>query len=76
MRWNRAGVLPYVSDPAAGNDADLEIDEEDSAPAIPKSVVVDDRFDWEDDRLRARQWTRPSSTRPRQGLHDAPPRGA
>jgi isoamylase len=50
VRWNRASVLPYGSDPAAGNDADLEIDEEDSAPAIPKSVVIDDRFEWEDDR--------------------------
>jgi isoamylase len=50
VRWNRGNVLPYVSDPSAGDDADLEIDEEDSAQAIPKSVVIDDRFDWEDDR--------------------------
>jgi isoamylase len=50
VRWQRASVLPYVPDPAAGDDADLEIDEEDSAVAIPKCVVVDDRFEWEDDR--------------------------
>jgi isoamylase len=50
VRWNRANVLPYVPQPDAGDDADLERDDEDSAIAIPKSVVVDDRFDWEGDR--------------------------
>jgi isoamylase len=50
VRWNRANVLPYVPTPDAGDDADLERDEEDDAVAIPKSVVVDDRFDWEGDR--------------------------
>ena len=50
IRWNDANVLPYVPEPEAGDDADLEPDDEDSAVAIPKSVVVDDRFDWEDDR--------------------------
>ena len=39
---------------AAGEDADLTIDETDSAPAIPKSVVIDPAFDWEDD-----DWVRP-----------------
>jgi isoamylase len=48
--WSRANVLPYVPEPDAGDDADLEPDDEDSAVAIPKSVVVDDRFDWEGDR--------------------------
>src|SRR3954468_6085883 len=51
VRWKRANVLPYVPEPEAGDDADLEPDDEDSAVAIPKSVVVDDRFDWEDDVL-------------------------
>ena len=47
VRWNRANVLPYAG---TGDDADLEMDEEDSAIAIPKSVVIDPHFDWEDDR--------------------------
>jgi glycogen operon protein len=50
VRWNRANVLPYVPTAGAGDDADLEMDDEDSAIAIPKSVVIDDRFDWEGDR--------------------------
>ncbi len=41
---NAASTLPYVP---GGDDADLEIDDEDDAPAIPKAVVVDNRFDWE-----------------------------
>ncbi len=51
VRWNRANVLPYVPDVEAGDDADLVRDDEDSAVAIPKSVVIDDRFDWQGDRL-------------------------
>jgi isoamylase len=50
--WDAANVLPYV--PTGSADADLTIDETDSAPAIPKSVVVDPSFDWEDD-----EWVRP-----------------
>jgi isoamylase len=51
IRWDRANVLPYIPDAEAGEDADLEPDyDEDSAVAIPKCVVVDDRFDWQDDR--------------------------
>jgi len=50
VRWNRANVLPYVPTEGAGDDADLELDDEDSAIAIPKSVVVDPHFDWEGDR--------------------------
>ena len=42
-----ASVLPYVP---GGPDADLELDHEDSAPAVPKGVVVDPGFDWEGDR--------------------------
>ena len=41
VRWDAANVLPYV--PSAGEDADFTIDESDSAPAIPKSVVVTQR---------------------------------
>jgi glycogen operon protein len=43
-----ANVLPYV--PTGEEDADLELDDEDDAPAIPKSVVIDDAFLWEGDR--------------------------
>jgi isoamylase len=50
--WDAANVLPYV--PTGADDADLTIDETDSAAAIPKSVVVDPSFDWEDD-----EWIRP-----------------
>ncbi len=46
--FGAANVLPY--EPGDAPDADLEIGNEDSADAIPKSVVVDPRFDWEDDR--------------------------
>ena len=44
--WDAGNVLPYVPN---GGDADLEADDEDDADAIPKSVVVDPRFDWEGD---------------------------
>ena len=43
-----ANVLPYVATGEA--DADLESDDEDDAPAMPKSVVIDDAFFWEGDR--------------------------
>jgi glycogen operon protein len=43
-----ANVLPYVPD--GTEEADLEIDDEDDAPAVPKSVVIDGAFDWEGDR--------------------------
>jgi isoamylase len=45
--WDAANALPYV--PSTDDDADLHIDETDSAPAIPKSVVIDPSFDWQDD---------------------------
>ena len=46
--WGRdANVFPYV--PTGADDADLELDDEDDAEAVPKSVVIDDSFDWEDD---------------------------
>jgi pullulanase/glycogen debranching enzyme len=43
--WNQP-IFPYKFD---GNE-DLGIDDRDSAPGMPKSVVVDSRFDWEQDR--------------------------
>ncbi|HYZ29878.1 MAG TPA: glycogen debranching protein GlgX, partial [Thermoleophilaceae bacterium] len=48
VRWNEGNVLPYV--PNGADDADLEADDEDDAYAVPKSVVIDSYFDWEDDR--------------------------
>ncbi len=44
-----ANVLPYI--PTGEEDADLEPDDEDDAAAMPKSVVIDDAFLWEGDRL-------------------------
>ena len=52
VQWDAANTLPYL--PSGDADADLTIDESDSAPAIPKSLVVDSTFDWEDD-----DWVRP-----------------
>jgi glycogen operon protein len=46
--WTReAGVLPYVPD--GSEDADLTPDGADDAAAMPKSVVIDDAFPWEED---------------------------
>ncbi len=56
--WHAANALPYV--PRTGEaleTADLEPDPEDSAPAIPKSVVVDPDFDWQGDRRPDRPWS-------------------
>ena len=55
IRWEEANVLPYVPDPG-DEDADLESDDEDSAPAIPRCVVIDHTFDWQDDRPPRRSW--------------------
>jgi len=55
IRWEDANVLPYVPD-VANADADLELDDEDSAPAMPRSVVIDHHFDWQDDRPPRRSW--------------------
>ncbi|HSC90093.1 MAG TPA: glycogen debranching protein GlgX [Gaiellaceae bacterium] len=54
IRWARGNTLPYV--PAGGADADLQLDDEDDADAIPKSVVVDEHFDWQDDRPPETPW--------------------
>ncbi len=48
IQWGPA-VLPY----APGSDGEA-INEEDSAPFMPRSIVVDPRFDWGDDALRRR----------------------
>ncbi|MCW2957463.1 MAG: glycogen debranching enzyme GlgX [Solirubrobacterales bacterium] len=55
--FDAASVLPYVPDPDAPDDADLEPDDEDSAPAMPKCLVVDPSFDWEGDRPLQLPWT-------------------
>jgi glycogen operon protein len=55
VQWEKANTLPYVPDPE-NPDADLEMDEEDSAPAIPKSLVLDTGFDWEGDRPPNHAW--------------------
>ncbi|HEY2355738.1 MAG TPA: alpha-amylase family glycosyl hydrolase, partial [Gaiellaceae bacterium] len=47
IAWDVANTLPYV--PTGAEDADLEFDDEDDADAIPKCIVVDPHFDWEDD---------------------------
>jgi len=54
VRWQRAPTLPYVAD--GSDEADLHPDGTDSAPAIPKSVVVDEGFDWEGDRPPRTPW--------------------
>ncbi|MBA3476365.1 MAG: glycogen debranching protein GlgX [Actinobacteria bacterium] len=51
--WNLGNTLPYVPD---GEDSDLERDDEDDAEAIPKSVVIDEFFDWQDDAPPERPW--------------------
>ncbi|MBV9366183.1 MAG: glycogen debranching protein GlgX, partial [Solirubrobacterales bacterium] len=43
--------------PGGGDDADLEIDDSDDEPAIPKSVVVDPGFDWDGDRVLGRRYS-------------------
>jgi isoamylase len=52
--WDAGNALPYV--PGAAEDADLHMDVEDDARAIPKCVVVDPGFDWENDRPPAHPW--------------------
>jgi isoamylase len=45
MRWNPAVYGYRFDDPAA----DLSRNDDDSAPFVPRSVVVDTRFEWGDD---------------------------
>jgi glycogen operon protein len=44
--WSQA-IFPYVF---GGEDPDLKLDDRDSAPGVPKSIVVNPYFDWEQDR--------------------------
>jgi isoamylase len=53
VRWDTGSVFPYVP---GGEDADLFPDDEDDADAIPKCVVVDPHFDWEDDAKPETPW--------------------
>ena len=53
VRWDFANVLPYVP---GDEDADLERDDEDDAEAIPKGIVIDERFDWEGDKQLQTPW--------------------
>ena len=48
--WDRGRTLAY----ADGDD--LVIDASDDAAAIPKSVVIDESFEWEGDQLLRRPW--------------------
>jgi glycogen operon protein len=55
VRWEAANVFPYVAD---GTDtADLEPDDEDSADAVPRSVIVDPSFEWDGDRRPETPWS-------------------
>jgi isoamylase len=55
IEWDKANALPYA--PSLDEDADLEPDGEDDAAAIPKCVVIDPAFDWEDDAPPAHPWS-------------------
>ena len=48
IAFEKGNVHPYV--PTGGEDDDLTPDDSDDAAAIPKCVVIDPRFDWQDDR--------------------------
>ncbi len=50
LSWNDA-LFGY---PVGGDD--LTLDKRDSAPFLPKSVVVDDTFDWEADQSLSHRW--------------------
>ncbi|HWH12028.1 MAG TPA: glycogen debranching protein GlgX, partial [Solirubrobacteraceae bacterium] len=53
--WAAANTLPYVPDPE-NPDADLELDDENSAPAMPRCIVVDPHFDWGGEVSPRRSW--------------------
>ncbi len=54
LQWNDAFFGYRVGDPAG----DVQPDDRDSAPYLPKSVVVDPTFDWEGDRPPRTRWSR------------------
>lgn len=53
IRWHDALYGYRIGSPKA----DLSFDRRDSAPYLPKCVVVDDRFDWGDDRPPRVPWS-------------------
>jgi glycogen operon protein len=60
--WARALTSGFVWDEACfghvgGRRADAAADLRDSAPFVPKGVVVDERFDWQDDRHPRVPWS-------------------
>jgi isoamylase len=54
LEWNNALFGYDRAHPAE----DLKPDDRDSAPCLPKSVVVDPTFDWQDDRPPLTRWSR------------------
>ncbi len=54
LQWNDAFFGYRAGDPAG----DVRPDDRDSAPHLPKSVVVDPTFDWEGDRPPQTRWSR------------------
>lgn len=50
VQWDEA-VFPYRF-----HDPENSVNEADSAPFVPRSVVIDPRFDWEDDRHPRTPW--------------------
>ena len=54
IRWDVASVLPYTPD--GTEEADRARDDEDDAEAIPKSIVVDEGFDWQGDAPPRTPW--------------------
>jgi glycogen operon protein len=49
-------IYPYKVGDENDKEADLVIDTRDSAPCVPKAVVLTDDFDWEGDRRPATPW--------------------
>jgi isoamylase len=54
IRYDAANTLPYV--PSGAGDADLTPDDTDSSAAIPKSIVIDEGFDWQGDTHLKTPW--------------------
>lgn len=54
VHWDDSLYGYTIGDP----NEDLSMDPRDSAPAVPKCVVVDDAFQWEDDRPPGIPWQR------------------
>ena len=53
-RATSSGTRPASATRSASSDEDLSFDERDSAPFVPKAVVVDSGFDWQQGRVAAR----------------------